>query len=279
MRDRVTGKIEVPDPVPAGWLSGVLKAADREPERSRLGGDAVHLSSLVGDGAFCPRATWLARRFKIQLHQSASGAQRVIWAMGRAAERHVRKQLLSRLKGAAYGRWHCNCVETETNGFQPPAEVKCQHCRSPLHHYGELLLRWRGIVGSPDFVFVSGGRLVVVEIKSMNGRDFDALVAPLRSHVRQAQGYTAMLHFTSPHPVDLHPRILYVRKEFKVGDVYKEFSPSQSALPSHGDLEQAFSDGEAAAGETLPPKLPVCGSCNSPRASKCPVLAHCFSQP
>jgi hypothetical protein len=269
----------LPSNAPENALTEIIRRQDNLPERSRIGGDRIHASSLI-DADFCPRKEWLVRRSDVVLQDYAGGAMRLVWALGRAAEHHARMQLLRELRHAALGRWACHCGQTTQTGYFDP-ESSCSTCGSGIEHYREAVLEVGVVVGSPDFL-VRGedGRVIVVEFKSMKADDFKALTSPVAAHSRQVRFYVHMLHANgvAVHP---QPRVIYLAKDFIVRQsVYKEFVLPEVNLDSPDpNTILAFAEAEEAMGELIPNMLPSCasGGPTCTKAGSCPCGARCFA--
>lgn len=267
-------------------VSKLVAQSDRSPEVARSGGNPdgyLHLSSLIDA---CNREHCISRQHGEPMSSAPSGPMRVVWRLGRAAEKHVRDGVIkARDFNGIYGRWTCQCNSDSYTGTFQPGRV-CSVCKRQVSLYREPVLRndlYR-VVGSPDLTLIELGYHLVIEIKSMNKEQYDALDGPLYDHVMQACGYWWMyeqLGFRMMPEV----RILYVRKDFKfsnanpgtIDSIYREFRvrPADyeyqierlmvTALDMHAHNEQG----------TLPDR--ICDTRNHSRAKGCPRRTLCFN--
>lgn len=270
-----------------GYVTGVVSGQDSQAEESRVSqaNDYLHLSSLINA---CPRMHVLAHRYEVTIHNFVSGAHRVMWAMGRAAEHHIRTSFIRGVNWqGVYGRWRCVCGKRRVEGFLPtggPRAALCASCGSGCELYEEMA--WRDeaakIVGNPDLTFQTRDGLAVVEIKSMNGDEYEALIAPKPDHVLQALGYRRLIQSAG---IAVAPSvvIIYVNKKFQFrGGIYKEFLASESeattpALDMMWGAARAIQAGKQAGANVIPVRLPACTSSGTTVAKRCPTCTYCFS--
>lgn len=258
----------------------VLDGQDRIPERDRrLGGTGyVHVSSLIG---MCARRQVLAGLHERTVQESVTGGHRVMWALGKAAEKHARQQLIAGWGyQSVFGRWECRCGALETRGYHD-SRRRCERCGESANTYEELTLfdHTHRIVGNPDLLFRDHGFFVPLECKSMTGEQFKELREPKPDHIHQAIMYRHLLE-ANGFPAHDEAIILYVNKNFMFGSPYKEFhvntrSPANEALIARS-LEEAarVRDGFR---EGVPPPRLMCDSVHHPEAKKCPLVGLCFN--
>lgn len=267
-------------------VKDLLDAQDRLPERNRVGGNAegyMHMSSLI---ATCARKEILAAQHAgMEVFNNVTGGHRLVWAYGRAAEKHVRGQFIAATGGNLYGRWKCVCGHTEALGWGTDIHhLTCNRCTGPVEHYHEepIYDHERKIVGNSDMPFTVGNDwLVIGECKSMNKVDWDKLTAPLNDHVLQAATYRR-LYQNAGWKVHDKVVVLYAVKEFKFGSPYKEFhvDVSSGMMETQVDDILAMAEEIAAARATrsIPPRT-ICGSSQNPIAKQCPMASLCFNLP
>lgn len=278
---------EPPATLTAGFVTGVVTMQDNQPEESRVtqATDYLHLSSLIGA---CARMHVLAHRYDVTIHNRVTGAHRVMWAMGRAVETHIRSAFVKGMDWrGVYGRWRCACGKRRVDGFLPaggPSAQRCVVCGSGTEVYEEMTWKDEGarIVGNPDLTFQTSEGLTVVEIKSLNGDEFETLTAPKPDHVLQALGYRRLI---AGNGVAVAPRaaIVYANKKFQFrGSVYKEFHVSETqatanALDLMWGTALAIWTGKQSGTAVTPVRLPACSSMGTPTAKRCPTCTYCFS--
>jgi hypothetical protein len=270
----------LPAPLPSDLVCSVLDAQDTVPERDRSSQPGyMHVSSLTD--MMCPRRYAILVREERPIYRSVTGGHRVMWNIGRSVEAHIRTQYLrgTRRRGV-FGKWACPCGEEERMGFYA-ADRRCGTCNKPLSVYRELALfdHDAKIVGNPDMLLDYAERLVVVEIKSMNAKQWDEIKNPLGNHVFQAGMYRHLLALNG-YQTHNQVSILYCTKDFKWGSPYKEFhvdvtTPERVRLFENARDYARMLAGHAAAG-TLPPRE-RCDTTTSKEAQSCPVVASCFN--
>lgn len=261
-------------------FSEILDAQDRTSQVSRQGKPGhIHVSSLIG---FCERRQVLLHSHTDLQSQlsSVSGSMQVLWALGRAAETHVRGQLIAARRSDIYGIWRCKCEFSSHVGFY--ASRSCDRCKTSVNVYHEHPLTddEAGVVGNPDLLIRMGQSLMVIEIKSMNKKEWDGLLAPKGDHIFQAGWYVNMLR-RKGFSVHDNAHVIYVAKDYLFGSPYKEHvfnactparitmieTSRQAAIVAHNCIKN----------NTIPPRL-MCESHNSTLAKQCPVVAGCFNR-
>lgn len=297
-------------PLASDDLIPALVGYDRISESNRMGRQAdsgmLNLSSLPD---ICPRAIAIARSQGnlFTEHKSVSPNDRIVWEMGRAAEKRVRDRLIETMGvGRVLGRWTCPCdaedhyydVDDGWNERELPTGhhyVPCGCGRKEISVYNEMDLMDAdfGIIGHPDLPYWdSNGQVVVTEIKSIKGDDFKDLpkgaVSSAPYHLRemigrhtfQAMGYRRMLE-KAGYPVANYVRILYVSKNYLREMPYKEYpilSTNMTEQRLDHEWAKAAAYKEARRIGVMPDKLPACNAIDAVRAKSCPVVVSCFSR-
>lgn len=269
----------------SGHIIGQLGRQDRRPEPSRVHAGYIHASSL---GTMCGRKHQLANRLNFQgAVERVTGGHRVMWAIGKAIETHVRDSYVVQTGGAGvWGDWVCDCGHHRVSGTTPGVSARCAHCRTVPSHYREHTLQddVHGIMGNPDLVLLEGGRMLVVEIKSIKAKgdtqSFESISrnGPMPDHVLQASIYRRMLRDLG-YPVSNLVVVFYCSKDFKWGNPYKEWAVLvqdddplvQTLLDRARDVHEDDSSG------ALMPRM--CTDPNSGKAKACPLLTQCFMEP
>lgn len=267
------------EPLPANYVATILDAQDRLPEMRRLGQPGyVHVSSLIG---FCPRRSYLAAESDQRISQSVTGGHRVMWRIGRAVEAHVREQFIHGNRINVFGIWRCLCGHVTHQGHYP-VDRRCERCGDPAEHYHELPLfdHEARVVGNPDLLFRFGQKLAVLEIKSMNKKQWDDLAAPLGDHVFQAVSYARLLRHNR-YPTRREVSIVYITKDFRYGSPYKEFHVDSENPRLTGMVDAAFAQARRFhefQQQGLVPPRELCVSLDGPLARECPMVAPCFNR-
>ncbi len=271
------------DQLPPDFVSRVVGTQDAIPEVKRHNNGYMHLSELLHD--VCPRQVILTDRNPTKrVYQAATGGHRVMWKLGRAVEAHVRDSYIRGVKGkGVLGVWSCKCGNRSETGLFSTDWVNCRRCDSALTNYGEVTLfdHDAGIVGNVDLPIYIGQSVTVVEIKSMNGEEFDALQAPIPDHVYQAAGYRRLLIKRGDLRVSDTIIIHYSTKKFKFGKPYKEFHINASDPTIDRVLDGVWQRASDIKRHRLEQSLPareLCRSSDSPRARKCVHCGECWSR-
>jgi hypothetical protein len=262
------------------FLTTMLNRQDRSAQASRQGKEGhIHVSSLIG---FCPRRQVLMQSYSDRQDHvtSTHGGMQVVWAMGRAAETHVRAQIIADRRADVYGIWKCKCERASHVGFW--SLRNCPKCDTPLNTYNEhpLADEEAGVVGNPDLLMRVGTPLLVTEIKSMNKKEWDAIEAPKGDHIFQAGWYVNILRRNGFLVHDV-AHVIYVVKDFVFGSPYKEFAfdactPERLAMIEQS-RQMAITSHAANKAGTIPANT-LCSSPTGRMAKDCPALVSCFNR-
>jgi hypothetical protein len=266
-----------------------VMSMDGAPEEIRSGSEYIHVSSLID---YCARREGLA--FSNRLAggsprlRRVMAADRIIWAIGRAVESHVRSQFVEGTRGEGIiGEWSCRCGQLTRKGSMP--RTSCATCGTPASRYGEFTLRddTRKVVGNPDLLYTrpDTGAVRVIEIKSMNVNQYKELTQPVAYHVLQAACYHRLLSENGFDP-DSIVSIFYACKDFHPKP-YKEFHVEiddhlRARIADLFDLASQRAEWielrKAGAGSDLPERLAACSSPTTTRAKNCSECVGCFSR-
>jgi len=268
-------------------IKAVLDQQDRIPDVSRVGGNEegyMHVSSLIN---VCTRREVLqAEHAAAPAFNQVTGAHRLVWAYGRAAEKHVRDTYArgaeERGEARLWGRWECVCGTTHNVGV--PSAIRCDVCTHLLTEYKEVAVKdeTRKLVGNPDMpLALADDWFVIGEVKSMNAEEWKTLEAPKPDHILQAGTYRRIRH-DQGWKMHSHIIVLYAVKEFRFGSPYKEFTVDVTtgviASQIDGLLDAAEEIASARRNGIIPPRT-VCQSASNPVAKKCPTVGLCFNLP
>lgn len=279
MRKSEDEQRRLPAPVMKGRVAfipllTILSQRDREVEARREGLDAIHVTAALS-GDFCGRREWIIRNYNTNVGTNTPfSSQRIVWALGRAAERHVRDSLLASMRGNAVGVWSCVCGK-ESHIGKFVTDRKCTACDTLLEIYGEhrAVSPSGNVSGSIDFLYQDEEEdYGVLEIKSIQKADYEKLTGPLTSHRDQCNFYVHLLRLRGLKVG--RASVLYVAKDAVSGSPYKVYEIPMEIQPS---VIQAHKDAEEAFQEELPAKRSGCASPSSPIARKCSQCAMCFS--
>lgn len=279
------------------FLLSAVGGMDRKAEEIRTGSEFIHVSSLID---YCARREALAFSSRdggamVKTRPVYSG-DRLVWAIGRAVEKHIREQFIASGKGGgSFGSWSCVCGSTTMTGFRPSEFPVCERCGKEASNYGEhtLVDFQRKIVGNPDLIYLrpDNGLFRVVEIKSMNGPEFNGLEAPLHQHVIQALCYQRILseqgEDTIGYGADDAVTIFYASKVYNMKP-YKSFTVPVTPewrnriddLWSHAETRAAWIRArKGGISQQFPSRLSRCPDAGSTMAKNCPECVGCFSNP
>lgn len=262
-------------------VTRLVANADKIPAKTRSGGNKdgfIHLSSLIG---MCEREQTISHQHGVATHRGASGPMKIIWAIGRAVEKHIRNSVIvARDWQGVHGRWECRCRASSHLGVHP-AERSCLVCGGGLNTYREPLLidHAAGVIGSPDLTLIEMGWYLATEIKSMNKDQFDKIEKPLADHILQAMGYRHLYRLMGYPVLDI-VAVVYGRKDFKFGGtraVYKEYHVR--AADWQGQIDDMFAAATRVRRANLARDLlpRTCTSADCTRAKSCERATMCFS--
>jgi hypothetical protein len=279
-----TRSITTPMPSIAGEVARCAERIDRLSDPSRLGGPGpLHATSLLHE---CNRAQALARLYPrpSPIMESVNANQRVLWALGRAAEAHLRKSFIrGRNFAGIYGIWKCDCQKSVHPGAHPGAR-KCAVCLTGLDNYHEMKLTNAELMveGNPDLMWFAGDDyLVVTEIKSIAGEHFKELDKPKGDHATQALIYRRLLELDG-YKVHRDVIIVYVNKHFQFTKTpYKQYEVDSTTPLSKRMVKDALDNAtiikSALSGGPLPPRCKGCATPSGTKAKGCKVAVECFS--
>ena len=261
-----------------------VMAMDSSLEEARHG-ETIHASSLPG---MCVRRHVLSNLHGSPSSRTVYAGERIVWALGRAAEAHVRSQYISATKGkGVFGIWSCRCGATRHRGEYDEAVI-CTVCKYSAMLYGEFTLTdaTRNVMGNPDLVHrLPNGLLRVIEIKSIKKDSFEELSGPTEDHKVQAAMYRRLLMHEFPERVDKKVAVFYVCKDFSFRP-YKEYlfdvdaddtvsSTVDRLLSKAAHASKALTDARSGLG--LPGRIAACPNTKSTIAKACPVCSLCFA--
>lgn len=269
------------------YLIDKVRSMDTKPEEARGGDGYIHGSSLLG---ICPRRYALTILSGTPDRVSVREQDRIMWAIGRAVEAHIRESFaLSVKRKGIIGVWECPCGRSKREGEFSPTE-KCGTCNLKMTKYRELAMmdhEYR-IIGNPDLIYIrpDNHKVRIVEIKSKRKELFDALQYPEPNHILQALIYRRLCKINGLD-VDESVSVIYGSKDYSFsGRPYKEFHIQSCAYHDEGldsmweraaIVRDYLADyGERGAQATLPEKITPCATRNSPVAKSCDQCQACF---
>lgn len=271
----------------ANYVTKRVLEMDSTPELTRVGKQYTHVSALLG---ICPRRHLLAHIHSLERTKSVNASMRLVWALGRAAETHVRTQFIDAMQRMTIiGTWACKCGHTKRDGFYKDVP-SCGKCRTKPTQYKECPLfdHDARITGSPDLLYArpDNGKVRVVECKSIKKDEFEKLTKPKADHVLQGMAYNELLRINGM-PQDSSITVIYICKDYQFTSPYKEFEVERTGehndrLSMMWDSANVIASGirNNAEGKrvTIPDRLSVCYTEEATTAKNCDCVGLCFSR-
>lgn len=272
------------------YIISKVRSMDAKPETVRGGAGYIHGSSLIG---MCPRRQCLTILSGGGGSKVPRACDRLLWAIGRAVEAHIRGQFIEAVQRVGViGEWRCKCGGLSSEGLFV-RRTKCKTCQGALQKYGELTLLDHDarIAGNPDLMYLrpDNHKVRVVEIKSINKKEFDALTEPKINHVQQAMIYRR-LAILNQMEVDDSISIIYGCKDYAFrGIPYHEFHVANK--PEHdGALDRMWTSARLVrdfvlalkanpeSSPPLPARLTLCPHPNTITAKDCDQCHACHAR-
>jgi len=272
--------------IPEELLTKLLTKSDNLPEAKRAtnAGSNMHVSSLIG---VCERSAVLMRRFNdgAPVYNQVSGFDRIVWKIGRAVEAHIRDNII-RAHGPSkvLGKWTCPCGAATFEGTFPMDRPICPVCKKERDIYQEwdLIDDEYGVQGHPDLPLIwSDGSIIVVEIKSMNAKEWKELKSPKGDHRFQACMYRRILQ-RKGYRVNDKVIVIVATKDYQFTrkeSPYKEYQIDATTPQLQAELDGALVLAgrvrDAVANETLPHR--TCANPQLSTAKSCSQCVRCFN--
>jgi hypothetical protein len=260
---------------------------DAIPEVARVGKQYTHVSALIG---ICPRRHLLAHVNKLERVNSVNASMRLVWALGRAAETHVRTQFIDAMqRRSILGIWTCKCGFLKKEGAYEKG-LSCMKCKGGPNNYKEAPFfdHQARITGSPDLLYIrlDTNKIRVVECKSINKEGFEKLTAPKADHILQGMAYNELLRINGL-PQDDSITVIYICKDYQFSSPYKEFSVKRTAEHDSqirhmwdraNEIANGIRDNSEGIEVEMPQRLTTCRDQTSITAKNCDCVGLCFSK-
>lgn len=247
--------------------------------RKHKGTAYVHVSDLLNK---CSRKVALAYVHDVDVVEMAIfDSLSLTFRQGEAIHDHVRDVVSKSHPHEVYADWSCRCGHTHFEGIlsQSLQRKVCERCHTQADNHNEVPVHddEYHIVGSPDLLLYRVDGFYITEIKSMAARYWDELEQPLPEHIIQVIFYWVLMR-RAGKPLHDHVSILYVNKEFRPRNPYKEYTVFVPDMVDRLGIyfEEAAGIKSAIAGGPLPERT-VCQSQNTKTAKECELCAICFS--
>jgi len=271
-------------------LLGALRMYDESPDPPRPESEYTHVSSLT-KGA-CARAMALQHKYGLSAPEPVPSGMRILWAIGRCVEHHIRTALIAAYPKQAYGLWVCGCGEGYKEPYQGVAEdaytKTCPHCGKVKRHYRELTLfdDEFGIAGNPDLLLLTPDGMLVIEIKSANAKGF----AKAKDRMETTADYAGQVLMYRRILIRLgfkvcgETRVIYGRKEYMpFKQPYLEIPVMEEDFDYKAKLNMMEITAKSIndmrkAGYSVTDRLPCCESNGDCKVAKaCSARAVCLS--
>lgn len=218
----------------------------------------VRASDLYG---LCSKQRALQRQFNVVTVEQPSPGLRLMFDIGSAMHDMVRDKYLGPMQ-RLYGDWRCQSCRALVTGLMPRF---CGCSRYAVFHYEERSSKndeWK-VRGHTDGLLIDPVRgKGVLEIKSIDGKQFDALRAPFPEHIFRTVVYEWLNGLT-------WGTVLYVCKSLKFPMPWKDFVVEYD--------DSVITNVKATLTELRSGGQRVCGSERDKRAQRCPVRTQCWS--
>lgn len=235
----------------------------------------------------CMRQLVLINRYEIQDTKYNKFHQNIVFSIGNAV--HFWAQNTQSFIDSRYrrGLWKCRSCEFISE-FSSTMMTRCPVCaaKKTSFEYYEYPLKLEAplfLTGHPDmFVEKPIDNYRVVEFKTINGTDFDKLLAPLIEHVWQIHSYMWGLS-KDPTFKNLNfdkkiGYIMYISKDMKINSSpVKTFIVHRDPAIEKDILNKLKTFKEGFLGGDLPAPCDTCVNSQYSvyQAKNCPALAHC----
>lgn len=281
------------------WLKNALHQTTKPKQsiigvlKNHLGGQeqgrsmkVVHASDVT-KADFCPRRWALFDIFqKDPQIQFVGTALSVTFQMGLLAETALIEDWAGE---AVVGNWMCRfCCEQRS--MVPKPSGFCSDGRKHWWKHIQMILDASayGIQGAPDALFNIGApKLVIAEIKTLNPKDFDDILAPLPEHRLRTNLYMKVMEDSMhPHKEKINTqeaRVLYISRGFgKLNAEWNEILPFKEFVVKRNelDLNEFLKRAKALKvfrGDQKVMPGGICSTALDKYAKQCSVCTPCFS--
>lgn len=237
---------------------------------------------------FCERSLALQAHYPGSREEFSSTLE-FVWKIGTAVHDIV-QDLLGKAR-VLWGKWRCKKCKAVTSGFRPryqcPCSASCEeNCIWPMgfesrecglcplgvqYDYMEHEVESREYLVRGHFDgLLRLERDSLLEIKTINTREFGFLQRPKPEHVLQARIYDLL----GPRTENIV--MLYIDKGGN--DPPKEFKVEQDNAEVMALLRRLKRYNRERESGKLFLRVSSCTSTSCPRAKRCPVAQHCFSE-
>lgn len=235
----------------------------------------------------CVRAQLLSLRDNLVVRETLPVSLRVTFDIGNAIHEFLQNSS-GYFGGNLFGWWQCLACQGKVFGRKPLSKCSCGASARASRYVEHALRLPDGIPVSghiDGFLEVAPGDIRVVDFKTINGDEFDALSAPKPEHMLQVTGYMHFAQMDDTLPVRIAPRsglVLYVSKKHAARALpFKMFHVRHDPMYLTVIEEKValFRRGLSAA-DFLPPPVSVCtgSGFRSSVSRACPAHALCVRE-
>jgi Holliday junction resolvase-like predicted endonuclease len=188
------------------------------------------------------------------------------------------------MRHRAWGFWVCEHND-DPNILVPPAFGPAPKGPLPcgcIARYKEVTVQWNNVTGSIDSIVSMNGRLVPVELKSMDKDQFKTLEAPLAEHRIRSNLYLFLFKAMELDHIDTDVmKVLYISKGYGAKDdagkitPFKEFDVAYNHNTITDYLKKAGEVTFWRSSKSMP--QPICSNSMAPRVKQCSCAVECFS--
>jgi hypothetical protein len=210
----------------------------------------------------CSRQRALQRQFNVVTVEQPSPSLRLMFDIGTAMHDMLRDRYLGPMQ-VLYGDWRCSRCRAIVTGLMP-SFCSCGR-RQGVFHYEERTLKneeWKVKGHADGYVINPIRRKGVLELKSIDGKMFDALRGPLPEHVFRTVVYQWLAGVQ-------WGVVVYASKSMRFPSVFKDFFVPYD--------ESVITRVKATLSELRVGGQRVCGSERDKRAQRCPVARQCWA--
>lgn len=284
--------------VPKNLISYHVRKMDYKPSKYRANNKLTNVTDLIH---LCPRQYCMMLEKGVEnFDKRTTSSDRIVWAIGRAVENHVRQQFIEATNyKPVYGQWkfedgyiHKGFLTDEVLQHAYENMGYKHDFKNPEYKELPLIDNDYQITGSPDLlVQLPNKKLMVTEIKTIKRHStdlhigFEDLEEPLPDHRRQPTMYHRLgTNSENKLPLSNIASIVYVCKDYLREDketwAYKEFM-----FDVTDSLDQSLADGLYEKAKLIKNyrqtgEIPVneyCASMKSKQAKDCSVVTECFA--
>jgi len=268
--------------MPDKYVKELLLSAYKGNSSSR-NDNHIHVSDLID---FCPRKYALCMKHEIPFHMKTylPVSRSLTFDIGKKIQSIVIERLRRRRDGMLIGTWKCLACKKQFFG----QDGKCPYCNAQLLIYKDtklvLDMEYFKIVGNMDINLIYNDRILIADVKSIKGANFDKLSGTHLNYRKQVNLYLWLARvgkLTVPKKIDLdfYTRtgvLLYVSKEERSDPIKTFLVPYDTDFII--DIEKKLNKLKAFSKNKKGIPRKICTSSHIYMARQCHVSDLCFNQ-